>query len=278
MMRLSFYTYSYTDRLKMPIVPCLERIAKTGYSGIDVSGTNGNSADPRSFDASRRKLTRRTAERLKLGVEAIITHAELTTSLSDPKQKPLDLIGTVDLATDLGCPVVTFHMGGYHEGVDRKVEWKRTVAAIRRACDYAAKKHVHVAVDGIWPTWINNSPDEHQRLIDDVDNEFFGINFDPCYLTLMGVDPSKMATRFAKQIVHSHLKDHKGTYPKWTHLLPGRGVLAYDRIFRGLKASGFTASASVECFTNMKFETACDECFASMTRAAAKGGVRFSRS
>ena len=141
-MRLSFYTYSYTDRLKMPIVPCLERIAKAGYSGIDVSGTNGNSADPRSFDTSRRKLTRRTAERLKLRLEAVITHAELTSSLADPKQKPLDLVGTVDLAADLGATVVTFHMGGYHDGVDRKVEWKRTVAAIRKAADHAASKHL----------------------------------------------------------------------------------------------------------------------------------------
>ena len=177
----------------------------------------------------------------------------------------------------LGATVVTFHMGGYHDGVDRKVEWKRTVAAIRKAADHASSKHVHLAVDGIWPTWINDSPDVQQRLFDDVDNEHFGINFDPCYLTLMGVDPSKLARRFSKQIVHSHLKDHKGTYPKWTHLLPGRGVLAYDRIFRGLKAAGFTASASVECFTNMKFETACDECYGAMVKAAKGGGVRFTR-
>ncbi|MBO10776.1 MAG: hypothetical protein CMJ68_08445 [Planctomycetaceae bacterium] len=277
-MRLSFYTYSYTDRLKMPIVPCLERIAKVGYSGIDVSGTNGDSADPRSFDASRRKLTRRTAERLKLRVEAVITHAQLTDTLADPKKKLLDLAGTVDLAADLGATVVTFHMGGYHEGMDRKAEWKATVSAIRKAADYAASKHVHLAVDGIWPVWINDSLETQQRLFDEVDNEFFGINFDPCYLTLMGVDPTKMARRFSKQIVHSHLKDHRGTYPKWTHLLPGRGVLAYDRIFRGLKAAGFTGSASVECFTNMKFETACDECFGAMVKSAGAGGVRFTRS
>ena len=159
----------------------------------------------------------------------------------------------------------------------REVRWKGVVAVLRKAAAHAASKHVHLAVDGIWPVWINDSPEAQQRLFDEVDNECFGINFDPCYLTLMGVDPTKLARRFAKQIVHSHLKDHRGTYPKWTHLLPGRGVLAYDRIFRGLKAAGFTASAAVECFTNMKFETACDECYPAMVRAAAAGGVRFTR-
>ena len=32
-MRLSFYTYSYTDKLKMPTDMCLERIAQIGYAG-----------------------------------------------------------------------------------------------------------------------------------------------------------------------------------------------------------------------------------------------------
>ena len=82
-MRLAFYTYSYTDKLDMPIAECLERIAQTGYSGIDVSGTHGASDDPASFDGARRRLTHQTAERLGLRVEAVITHAQLTeTSIS----------------------------------------------------------------------------------------------------------------------------------------------------------------------------------------------------
>jgi sugar phosphate isomerase/epimerase len=74
-MRLAFYTYSYTDRLEMPIEPALERIAETGYDGIDISGTDGSSADPLSVTPALRQLTRRTAERLGLEIEAIITHA-----------------------------------------------------------------------------------------------------------------------------------------------------------------------------------------------------------
>ncbi|MDA1055679.1 MAG: TIM barrel protein [Planctomycetota bacterium] len=132
-MRLSFYTYSYTDRLDMPIEMCLKRISTAGYSGIDVSGTNGRPEDPRSFDDDRRRLTRKTADQLNLRVEAIITHAPLTDTLLDPQRKPLDLKGTVDLAQDLGGSVVTFHMGGYHEGVPRDTVWRKAVEAMRDA-------------------------------------------------------------------------------------------------------------------------------------------------
>ena len=280
-MRLSFYTYSYTDKLNLPIPDCLERIAKTGYSGVDVSGTNGRSASPKSFDADRRKLTRKTAERLGLQLEAVITHAQLTDSIADPKQKPLDLKGTVDLAADIGATVVTFHMGGYHEGIPRHVEWKSAVEAIKAAADYGAGKHVRLAVDGIWPSWIDDTPDEIARLFDDVDTPNFGVNFDPSYLTLMHVDPVGFVKRFPERIFHGHLKDHeKGSYepddyPKWTEVMPGRGEMDYTRVFRALAQIKFPGSVAVECFTNMKFEEACDTCYAAMVAAARKASTKF---
>jgi sugar phosphate isomerase/epimerase len=250
----------------------------TGYSGIDVSGTNGRSDDPKSFDADRRRQTRETAEKLKLRVEAIITHAQLTDTLVDKKRKPLDLKGSVDLAQDLGAPVVTFHMGGYHDGVDKDSLWKQAVDAIKAAADYGMSKHVSVAVDGIWPVWINDSPAVMKRLFEDVGAENFGVNFDPCYLTLMGVAPDTFARSFHQRIVHAHLKDHKGKYPEWKHLLPGVGEMDYAAVFKTLKTVGFNGAAAVECFTDMKFETACDNCFASMNAAAAKAKVSFSKS
>lgn len=275
-LRLSFYTYSYTDKLRMPTVDCLERIAQTGYAGIDVSGTDGNSDDPKSFGAELRKLTRETAERLKLRIEAVITHASLSDSLGANK-KPMDLNGSIDLAVDLGAPVVTFHLGGYPEGIDHASFWKMTTDAIRTAADYGAGKHVQLAVDGIWPTWLADSPNTLAKLFDDVGHTNFGVNFDPSYLTLIDVDPVAFVKQFAKRIMHVHLKDHRGRPPKWTHLIPGRGEMNYARVFESLQKYDFKGSAAVECFTDMKFEEACDDGFAKMTAAAKMAGVTFER-
>jgi sugar phosphate isomerase/epimerase len=276
-MRLSFYTYSYTDRLKMPTVDCLERIAKTGYAGIDVSGTNGPSEDPKSFTADLRKLTRSTAERLKLKIEAVITHAELTATLFDPQKTPLDLKGSVDLAVDLGAPVMTFHMGGYPKEIARDAAWKTTAAYIRAAADYAAARHVQIAVDGIWPLWINDSIEAQERMFKDVDSPAFGLNFDPCYLTLMGVSPVEFVRRFREKLFHAHLKDYQGKYPEWKHFIPGKGDMDYVAVFKALADAKWNAAAAVECFIDMKFEEACDDGFAAMTAAAAKAGVKFDR-
>jgi sugar phosphate isomerase/epimerase len=273
-LRLGFYTYSYTDRLRMPVETCLKQIARAGYSGIDISGTDGPSTNPKSVSPELRRLTRRTAERLGLQVEAVITHAPLCDSLVDREKDPLDLEGTVDLAFDVGADVVTFHMGGYPAGAEHEEFWDAVVARIRDAADYAANRRIFLAVDGIWPEWVDDSPDTLGRLFQDVGSPVFGVNFDPCYLLLMGIDPAGFAQRFAKRIVHAHLKDHVGRYPNWTHLIPGRGEMDYAKVFAALREIRFSRSCAVECFTNMPFAEACDDGYRAMTGAAQKAGAR----
>lgn len=274
-MRLVFYTYSYLDRMQMPIEPTLRRIAATGYAGIDVSGTFGPSDDPKSVDAPRRRVLRTTADAEGLRIEAVVTHAELTASLADRNRAPLDLPGTIDLANDLGADVVTFHMGGpppSDDRADRRLR-DRVVDVVRRAADYGAARHVRVAVDGIWPKWLVDSAAALEDLFDSVDHQNFGVNFDPCYLTLMGVDPCGFCRRFAARIVHAHFKDHCGNYPDWKHHIPGHGEMDYAPVVAALSEIGFRDAVAVECFTDMPFETACASGYEALHRAAAKAGA-----
>ena len=272
-MHLSFYTYSYTDKLDLPIAETLAFIAGVGYARVDVSGTHGNSDDPQSFDAPRRKLTRETAERFDLRVAAVITHAELTRTIAD--KKVLDLNGTVDLAVDVDAPVVTFHMGGPQEGIAPEVLWKKTAETIRAAADYGSSKHVSLAVDGIWPTWIDDTPDALQRLFDDVGSDDFGVNFDPCYLELIDVDPVTFFDRFAKRIRHTHLKDYVGKYPKWTHHIPGQGSMDYAPLVAVAAKHKYAGAMAVECFTDMGLKEAARVGYRTLTAAAKNAGTSF---
>ena len=57
-MRLSFYTYSYTDRLNLSIPECFARIARTGYAGVDESSTFGQAVNSDSVTPERRRAIR----------------------------------------------------------------------------------------------------------------------------------------------------------------------------------------------------------------------------
>jgi len=267
-MRLAFYTYSYTDRLDMAIEPALEKIAATGYDGIDISGTHGPSADPHSVTPKLRELTRATADRLGLRIEAIITHTALADSLFT--DEPLDLKGSLDLAADTGAPLVVFHMGGPSENEKRAAAWQRVVDYLKDALDYAAPRNLKLAVDGIWYGWLTDTPESFLQLHDEVGDSAFGINFDPCYLTLLGLDPVTVARQWQDRILHAHLKDHTGTYPDSEHQIPGQGDLDYPHIIQGLRETGFAEAVSIETFTSMDFDEACDVGYAALAPAVGK--------
>ena len=271
-MRLAFYTYSYTDRLNLSVPECFARIAKTGYSGIDESSTFGNAVNSTSVSAERRQLIREAARQHKLRVEAVVTHAELTATLGT--KEPLDLNASIDLAAELGSDVVTFHLGGARQDIPERELWKQTVSRIKTAANYADIKHIRLAVDlGIWPKWIVSTMDGLARLFDDVASDSFGVNFDPSYLAITGIDPVAFVKRFGARIRHVHLKDHLGKYPDWEHRIPGQGELDYVPIVEALAAAKFDGALAVECFTDMKFEEACDKGYIAMRDAFDKAGI-----
>ena len=226
-MRLVFYTYSYTDRLEMPVPETLGG-SRAGYCGIDESSTFGPHLNSASVSTERRTLIRETARKNKLKVEAIVTHGELTRSLFAAES--LDLIAAVDLAAELGGDVVTFHLGGSVDGV--------TDEKFGNEPSTRSKLPPITAIRNMFEWRWTVAPGQHDRekqrrsarLFDDVGSKTFGVNFDPCYLAVAGIDPVGFVERFGQRIWHVHLKDYKGTYPKFEHKIPGQGILDYAPI------------------------------------------------
>jgi sugar phosphate isomerase/epimerase len=255
--RRAFYTYSYTDRLGLDIDRTLAEIARWGYEGIDESSTAGPHVNSSSVTPARRRAIRDAARRHGLRVEAIVSHAELSTSLFS--SEPLDLIAALDLAAELEGELVTFHLGGAVPHVPLRDVWQRTVAALREALASADSRHLRLAIDlGPWPTWLVTTSDQLQQLFDDVGSSTLGINYDPSYLAVQGIDPLGFLRRFAPRVCHAHLKDHRGRYPHWEHHIPGRGELDYVPLVRELARQRFAGSLAIECFTDMPLSTACE--------------------
>lgn len=271
-MRLAFYTYSYTDRLQLDVERTFGEIARWGYDGVDESSTYGPRLNSPSVTRERRTQIRQAAARYRLRVEAIVTHGELTASLFAGER--LDLIQSIDLACDLGGDVVTFHLGGPVTDVADTVVWQQTVAAIREAARNAAGRHVSLAVDlGPWPTWIVRTPDDLARLFDDVDEPTFGVNYDPSYLVVQGINPLDFVRRFGPRIRHVHLKDHVGRYPMWTHKIPGRGEFDFVPMIAALADARFAGSLAIECFPDMPLAEACEVGYNTLALAFREAGV-----
>jgi sugar phosphate isomerase/epimerase len=236
----------------------LPKVAAAGYSGFDLSATWRDDLDPGLFPAVRRREIRKLSQELGLGIEALVTHLPLVGCLHDGR--PLNLPGAVDLAGDLGCPLVTVHIGSPSEGSepgDRETEdWRRTVAHLQECCDYAAPFGISIACDALYPTFMTSTPESVAALLKDVGRLNMGHNYDPCYLHACGFSPVDAAQVFGPHILHAHVKDSVGRYPGFQHRIPGEGEVDHAAWVGALQALGFSGAVAVECFPDMPLEQA----------------------
>jgi sugar phosphate isomerase/epimerase len=267
-MKLGFYTYSYIDRLKMDIEPVLETVAATGYDGIDISATWHDDLDPALMPPAVRDLYVRTAERLGLEIEAVVTHLGLVQALR--QDLPLNLRGAVDVARDVGARVVTVHIGfADFLMAETGTVWRSAVDYLKDAAGYASQHGVVIAIDGVWSSFLVHSPELVVKMIEDVGSPAFRHNFDPCYLELSGHALDRVTPLLASYSIHAHIKDYTGSYPDFEHRIPGEGVLDHGRYIRALAAAGFDRYVVNECFIDAPLERACTVGCQTLARALA---------
>jgi sugar phosphate isomerase/epimerase len=269
-MKLGFYTYSYIDRLKMDVEPVLQTVAEAGYLGIDISATWHDDLDPARMPPEARDRYVRTAARLGLEIEAVITHLGLVQALR--QGLPINLEGAVDVACDVGAPIVTFHFGEPTE--EPEDDWRAVVDYLREVCEYAGKHGKRVALDGVWAPSLVPTPQAALRLAAEVGSPSFGHNYDPCYIAVSGLDLASATLPLLPHVVHVHVKDHVGTLPQFEHRIPGDGVLDHASYLRLLGEAGYGRYVVNECFIDAPLERACSLGMQTLTAAMERCGVR----
>jgi sugar phosphate isomerase/epimerase len=269
-MKLGFYTYSYIDRLKMDVEPVLETVAAAGYDGIDISATWHDDLDPALMPTEARDRYVRATSRLRLEVEAVVTHLGLVQALRDGV--PINLPGAVDVARDVGARIVTFHIG--EPGASPRDDWQAAVTYLREVCDYAGRHGKVVALDGVWAPSLVSTPELAVRLAEEVGSPHFGHNYDPCYLEVSGFDLAVATPPLLARTVHVHVKDHVGLYPDFRHLIPGEGVLDHRQCIRLLKEAGYDRYVVNECFIDAPFARACSVGYEVLASALRECGAR----
>ena len=108
---------------------------------------------------------------------------------------------SVDLALDLGCRVVTSHIGVIPDRQD--AVWDRMAAVAGAIGEYAAAAGVRLAIE-TGP----ESPETLASFIDAVCPAGLGANLDPANLVMVGgFDPVKGVYTLGRRVAHTHAKD-----------------------------------------------------------------------
>jgi sugar phosphate isomerase/epimerase len=163
----------------------------------------------------------------------------------------------LQFCVDLGIPgirVDAVQPPTIFEEVDPEVARKRVVTAWKRCAGEAADKGVYVTWE-FEPGFAFNKPSDILRIVDEVDDDNFGVQFDTCHAHMVAVvgarQPGKketlpggaleLAQKLRGKINHLHLIDSDGTLhgeETSTHAPFGTGVLDFDTLLPELNRSG----------------------------------------
>jgi L-ribulose-5-phosphate 3-epimerase len=200
----------------------IRKSKEVGADGVQIYAVAGE-ISPEVMDKQTRATFRKYCADLGLAISALCGDLG-GHGFQLPGENPIKVERSkhiVDLAADLGTPVVTTHIGVVPE--DKNAP---TYAAMLMACRelgiYAEKHRITFAIE--------TGPEKATTLksfLDDVGSRGIGVNLDPANLVMVsGDDPVQAVYTLRRYIVHTHAKDG-------VQLLPTDPVKVYGAFAEG---------------------------------------------
>lgn len=199
------YTFSIgvlLDSFRLSWREALPVAARLGVKGIQVYATHGELAPENLSPADRRTFAQAAADH---GLTISALCGDLGRGFGDPELNP-ELVERskriLDLAKELGCGVVTTHIGVVPASADHP-RYKIMQDACFQLSRYADELGGHFAVE--------TGPETAVRLkgfLDSLGSKGVAVNFDPANLVMVtGDDPVQAVYTLKDYIVHTHAKD-----------------------------------------------------------------------
>jgi len=242
-MKIGYFTMSFGDK---PIEIVTQVLSKLGFDGIELCTWGGSPTNVDLLDEERRRKVKCLAEDAGLIINAIGGHVAYIET--DEKKRMANVKRTkknIDLAVDLGATVVDTFSGAAPEGTSEGKAWESLVESISDCADYAAQRGIFIGFEPHIGTFIN-TPEKVLRLLSLVKATSLKVNFDASQFAVLGLHIPAAVRLLSKYIIHTHLKDTKGTYPDFQFLIPGEGDFNIKEFVVALKENGYEGFVTSE--------------------------------
>lgn len=268
----------------MPTVPVdtmIPFLARTGYTGIELTVIPGYTTDLSLLDSTER---RRIAQMLKdyhLELPAIASQTSMIDQ--EPELASIHrarLMAAVDLATEWAIdgtpPAIDTTVGGKPEEWDelKPLLFERMAELVRygeqRGVVIAAEPHVGSMLDRV---------DRVLELLNAINSPFLKLNFDISHFNVQGIPIAESVPALGPHSVHTHVKDERGVVPDFEFLIPGEGVFDYVEYLHAMRAAGYdgyiTAEISIMVQRRPGYDplAAAEQTYRVLARAFAQAGL-----
>lgn len=221
------------------VTPCFETAAHLGYDGVEIMVWS----DPDSQNAAA--LQRHIDE---FGLPILSLHAPTLLISKGVMGKDLwaKIDRTMDMAAEVGCPVVVAHPPFLWQG-DYSYEFEDGVL------ERSGRDGVALAVENMFP-WYKLTSKGHRAFQvyrggwDPIQRTYPHVTLDVSHAGTSRQNVYEMAKALGPRLSHVHLTDSMGSF-RDEHLVPGRGNQPVKQLLEYLRDTSFRGSVVLEVNT-----------------------------
>lgn len=233
----------------LSIEDVIRRVARAGYGAIELNAETLPWAPPHvtpETTGERRAAIVDLCKTSGISIPAVGAHVEMVGAEKASRQSAIAFVeGCIDLARDLGAPIVHILSGPVAAGSSEAEAKRWFAAAVEQTVAYAEARDVQLGIEAIVGHAFRSVDDYHQ-LARDLPGVNFYVNFDPSHLEVQGENPARVIDELADRINHVHLKDGKGRYPDFSFPPLGEGAIDFHGLVSGLRKAGYAGAMSLE--------------------------------
>jgi sugar phosphate isomerase/epimerase len=252
-MKLAFSTNAFR---KFSLQDAITEIAKIGYKGVEIMCDKPH-LWPEDTDTLLIQTIKSVLSQNKIMVSNL--NAFMTTAIGDfyhPSFIEKDLryrrkrieytYNCIKIAKLIGAGSISVIPGGPVEKIDRTEALNIFKQEILEIAKFANKENVKILIEPE-PDLLIQTSKEFIEFAKNISEESIGLNFDIGHFFCVGEDPAELIRFFGNQIHHIHIEDIAQDR-KHFHLIPGKGVIDFARIFDALREIDYQDFVCVELY------------------------------
>ncbi len=242
-LRYAVHAYSWTDSWSNESLWIIDHVKELGFDLIEIPLMELEKVDP---VACRERL-----QEVGLGVCCSVVLSDKT-DITGPdggvRRRGVDFLkGCVDATHGMGAEVLSgviySPLGFFPDKPPTEEHWIRSAEALREVARYAAGLGITIGLEPVnrYETFLVNTCEQALRLRDMIKEENVAIHLDAYHMNIEEDDFYNPTVRAGPHMCHYHLSEsHRG--------IPGKGVVDWDGIYRGLADAGYCGVVGLESF------------------------------
>lgn len=257
--KLSCCTLGY-NRIA-PLDESIRRISRIGFKGVDIY-TGPPHLWPEDYPTKERKQVRKLIDDLGMELTGFAVAGgglalQLNFSSHRESLRKLTLkyyIGNVELANEMGAPLINVLTGHVLYGTTRRQAMKWTMDSLQDLTEAAEKYRV---VLGLHPQYVAESPlmlnvDDALEMIDDLKSRYVKVIFDTAQQNITNRNFEDDIRKCGKNLCYVHGADNDGV--TWTHDACGKGTVDWPGLVAVLKEIGFDGYICVQAWSPLPYD------------------------